>query len=311
MLAGGQYVKRGGRNAGRPDTDCLSMSVIGLADAKLLRQQYQIGKRARPHLAHRLPAVNLDGNLADADLARNLLVQQSCHGQSHDFGFAWRECGVVRPNLINLANRLAAQTVFLQRGGYGVQQILVAKRLGHEVFGTGLHGRDAHGDVSVPSHEDDRNMNAHLPQPGLQIQSPLATQPQMAFGIQSIDRQTLKNNVVGLAKAAMIFNIPTTISTVESESFSGYTFPELLDVFPNAKTLERSSMNSWDDQKVRDALKAAGRKKIVAAGLWTEVCITTFALCAMQDAGYEFYVVADACGGNTREAHDYAMQRMI
>ena len=154
-------------------------------------------------------------------------------------------------------------------------------------------------------------MNAHLPQPGLQIQSALATQPQMAFGIQSIDRQTLKNNVVGLAKAAKIFNIPTTISTVESESFSGYTFPELLDVFPNAKTLERSSMNSWDDQKVRDALKAAGRKKIVAAGLWTEVCITTFALCAMQDAGYEFYVVADACGGNTREAHDYAMQRMI
>ncbi|GMG90235.1 hydrolase [Cupriavidus sp. TKC] len=154
-------------------------------------------------------------------------------------------------------------------------------------------------------------MNAYLPQPGLQIQSPLATQPQMAFGIQSIDRQTLKNNVVGLAKAAKIFNIPTTISTVESESFSGYTFPELLDVFPNAKTLERSSMNSWDDQKVRDALKAAGRKKIVAAGLWTEMCITTFALCAMQDAGYEFYVVADACGGNTREAHDYAMQRMI
>src|SRR5256885_859503 len=94
-------------------------------------------------------------------------------------------------------------------------------------------------------------------------------QPQMAFGVQSIDRQALKNNVVGLAKAAKIFKIPTTITTVETESFSGYTYPELLDVFPNQKVLERTSMNSWDDQKVRDALKANGRKKVVVAGLWT------------------------------------------
>ncbi|RQZ09263.1 isochorismatase family protein, partial [Burkholderia sp. Bp9031] len=105
-------------------------------------------------------------------------------------------------------------------------------------------------------------------------------QPQMAFGVQSIDRQTLKNNVVGLAKAAKVFNIPTTITTVESEGFSGHTYPELLDVFPNQKTLERTSMNSWDDQKVRDALAANGRKKVVVSGLWTEVCNTTFALCA-------------------------------
>ncbi|WP_144021363.1 isochorismatase family protein, partial [Caballeronia sordidicola] len=86
-------------------------------------------------------------------------------------------------------------------------------------------------------------------------------QPQMAFGVQSIDRQVLKNNVVGLAKAARVFNIPTTITTVESESFSGYTYPELLDVFPDHKVLERTSMNSWDDQKVRDSLAANGRKK--------------------------------------------------
>ncbi|WP_322080650.1 isochorismatase family protein, partial [Burkholderia cenocepacia] len=91
-------------------------------------------------------------------------------------------------------------------------------------------------------------------------------QPQMAFGVQSIDRQTLKNNVVGLAKAAKVFNIPTTITTVESDSFSGHTYPELLDVFPNQKTLERTSMNSWDDQKVRDALAANGRKKVVVSG---------------------------------------------
>ncbi|MFJ1210147.1 hydrolase [Burkholderia pyrrocinia] len=136
-------------------------------------------------------------------------------------------------------------------------------------------------------------------------------QPQMAFGVQSIDRQALKNNVVGLAKAAKAFNIPTTITTVESESFSGYTYPELLDVFPNQKTLERTSMNSWDDQKVRDALAANGRKKVIVSGLWTEVCNTTFALCAMLEGDYEIYMVADASGGTSKDAHDYAMQRMI
>ncbi|MGU7815438.1 MULTISPECIES: hydrolase [Burkholderia] len=136
-------------------------------------------------------------------------------------------------------------------------------------------------------------------------------QPQMAFGVQSIDRQTLKNNVVGLAKAAKVFNIPTTITTVESTSFSGHTYPELLDVFPNQKTLERTSMNSWDDQKVRDALAANGRKKVVVSGLWTEVCNTTFALCAMLEGDYEIYMVADASGGTTQAAHDFAMQRMV
>ena len=91
-------------------------------------------------------------------------------------------------------------------------------------------------------------------------------QPQMAFGVQSIDRQTLKNNVVGLAKAAKAFEVPTTITTVETESFSGPTFPELLAVFPEAPILERTSMNSWDDLKVREALAAnagKGRRKIV------------------------------------------------
>lgn len=136
-------------------------------------------------------------------------------------------------------------------------------------------------------------------------------QPQMAFGVQSIDRQTLKNNVVGLAKAAKAFGVPTTITTVETESFSGHTFPELLDVFPNQKLLERTSMNSWDDQKVRDALAANGRKKVVVSGLWTEVCNTTFALCAMLEGDYEIYMVADASGGTSKDAHDYAMQRMV
>jgi nicotinamidase-related amidase len=136
-------------------------------------------------------------------------------------------------------------------------------------------------------------------------------QPQMAFGVQSIDRQVLKNNTVALAKAAKVFNILTIITTVETESFSGNTYPELLDVFPGQDILERTSMNSWDDQKVRDALKANGKKKVVVAGLWTEVCNNSFALCAMLEGDYEIYMVADASGGTSKEAHDYAMQRMI
>ncbi|HEX2525415.1 MAG TPA: hydrolase [Geminicoccus sp.] len=136
-------------------------------------------------------------------------------------------------------------------------------------------------------------------------------QPQMAFGVQSIDRQVLKNNTVALAKSAKVFGIPVTITTVETESFSGHTYPELLAVFPEEPILERTSMNSWDDQKVRDALAQNGRKKIVVAGLWTEVCNNSFALDAMRHGGYEIYMVADASGGTSKEAHDYAMQRMI
>ena len=135
-------------------------------------------------------------------------------------------------------------------------------------------------------------------------------QPQMAFGVASIDRQTLKNNVVALAKAAKLFNIPTTITTVETTSFSGYTYPELLGVFPEKELLERTSMNSWDDQKVRDALAANGRKKVIVSGLWTGICNNMFAFSAMEDAGYEIYMVADASGDTTLEAHDASMPRM-
>lgn len=136
-------------------------------------------------------------------------------------------------------------------------------------------------------------------------------QPQMAFGVQSIDRQVLKNNTVALAKAARAFNIPTTITTVETEGFSGHTYPELLSVFPDHPILERTSMNSWDDQKVRDALAKNGQKNVVVSGLWTEVCNQGFAFAAMAGGGYQIFMVADASGGTSKEAHDYSMQRMV
>ena len=136
-------------------------------------------------------------------------------------------------------------------------------------------------------------------------------QPQMAFSVQSIDRQVLKNNTVALAKAAKVFGIPTTITTVETESFSGHTYPDLLAVFPDHPLLERTSMNSWDDQKVRAALEKNRRRKVIVSGLWTEVCNNSFAFSAMSEGGYEIFMVADASGGTTKEAHDYSMQRMI
>lgn len=139
-------------------------------------------------------------------------------------------------------------------------------------------------------------------------------QPQMAFGVQSIDRQVLKNNTVALAKAARVFGVPVTITTVETDGFSGPTYPELLDVFPDAPLLERTSMNSWDDLKVREALArgaAEGRRKIVVSGLWTEVCNLTFALSCLKDTDYEIYMVADASGGTSVDAHKYAMDRMV
>ncbi|MDE3737750.1 MULTISPECIES: hydrolase [Pseudomonas] len=135
-------------------------------------------------------------------------------------------------------------------------------------------------------------------------------QPQMAFGVQSIDRQQLKNNTVALAKSAKIFNVPTILTSVETESFSGYIWPELLGVFPGQQPIERTSMNSWEDDKFVAAVKATGRKKLIMAALWTEVCLTFPALEAIE-AGYEVYIVTDASGGTSKEAHDMSVQRMI
>lgn len=134
-------------------------------------------------------------------------------------------------------------------------------------------------------------------------------QPQMVFGVESIDRQTLKNNAIGLAKSAKLFNIPTVITAVET-SFSGYVMPELLDVFPSQDIVERTSMDAWDSEAVRKAIAVTKRKKLILAGLWTEVCINLCALSAIPD-GYEIYVVEDACGGTSKMAHRAGMERMM
>lgn len=135
-------------------------------------------------------------------------------------------------------------------------------------------------------------------------------QPQMLFGVASMDRQLLKSNAVALAKAARAFQVPTILTSVETQSFSGYIFPELLDVLPQNTIFERTSMNTWDDTRIKAELKRLGRRKVVFAGLWTEVCITMPTLEALKD-GYEAYFVEDASGGTSASAHDMAVQRMI
>ncbi|MFJ9443181.1 hydrolase [Kitasatospora sp. NPDC101235] len=134
-------------------------------------------------------------------------------------------------------------------------------------------------------------------------------QPQMFFGTGSGDRTAIINATEGLAKAAKIFNVPTVLSTVAAESFSGPILPQLKAVFPDQEIIDRTSMNAWEDEALVAAVKATGRKKIILSGLWTEVCLVLPALSAL-DQGYEVYVVADASGGVTPSAHEHALQRM-
>ncbi|MFD3588165.1 hydrolase [Streptomyces sp. NPDC058683] len=135
-------------------------------------------------------------------------------------------------------------------------------------------------------------------------------QPQMFFGTGSGDRTAIINSTLGLAKAAKAFGVPVVLSTVAAESFSGPIMPQLADVFPGQEIIDRTTMNAWEDAAFVEAVKATGREKLVIAGLWTEVCVVLPALSAIAQ-GYEVYVVADASGGVTPQAHGHAVQRMV
>src|SRR6266566_1480985 len=135
-------------------------------------------------------------------------------------------------------------------------------------------------------------------------------QPQMLFGVSYPDRQSIINYTVAFAKATRVFDVPVVLTTVETQSFSGNIWPQILAVFPKHTLIERSSMNAWDDQNFVAAIKATGRKKIVLAGLWTEVCVALPTVQAIHD-GYEIYVVEDCCGDVSQLAHDNAMKRVI
>ncbi|MET9476480.1 hydrolase [Streptomyces sp. NPDC002922] len=135
-------------------------------------------------------------------------------------------------------------------------------------------------------------------------------QPQMFFGTGSSDRTAIINSTVGLAKAAKAFDVPVVLSTVAAESFSGPIMPQLAEVFPDQKIIDRTTMNAWEDLAFVEAVKATSRKKLVIAGLWTEVCVVLPVLSAIAQ-GYQVYVVTDASGGVSPQAHEHAIQRMV
>jgi nicotinamidase-related amidase len=135
-------------------------------------------------------------------------------------------------------------------------------------------------------------------------------QPAMYQGVQSHDRLETVNNVQILAKTAKLFNVPTVISTVAKDTFSGPFMPEVTQLFPKNNIIDRTSMNAWLDAGFRRAIHAAGRKKFVLAGLWTEVCVL-FPTLEMLKEGFEIYIAADACGDLSLEAHDRAMERAV
>ncbi|MDB5976986.1 MAG: hydrolase [Nevskia sp.] len=135
-------------------------------------------------------------------------------------------------------------------------------------------------------------------------------QPQMLFGVANFDRQSIINNNLILTKAAKVFDVPVILSTVETKAFSGNMWPQIQAVYPEQVPIERSSMNSWDDENFVAAVKKSGRKKIVLAGLWTETCVALPTVQAIHD-GFEVYVVEDCCGDVSQLAHDNAMKRVI
>ncbi len=134
-------------------------------------------------------------------------------------------------------------------------------------------------------------------------------QSQMAFAVESQPIEELRNNLGLLSASASLYEVPTVVTTVAEKSFSGPVFPEIREYF-GEDYIDRSTMNSWEDKRVVEAINAFEKPKLVIAGLWTEVCTLSAALSALED-GYDVYVVADASGGTSQEAHDMAMTRMI
>ena len=135
---------------------------------------------------------------------------------------------------------------------------------------------------------------------------------QMAFATQSHPIDQLRNNTALICGASKIFNVPTVVTTVAERSFSGPVFPEIELYYPQASSgyLDRSTMNTWEDINAYKAITGKNKRKIVFAGLWTSVCIVGPALSAKSE-GYDVYIITDACGDVSKEAHEQSVLRMI
>jgi nicotinamidase-related amidase len=135
-------------------------------------------------------------------------------------------------------------------------------------------------------------------------------QPEQYAGVASVKHDQLLAHVTMLGRVATSFELPVVLSTVYVKHGMSGTNAELLEALPGVQEIDRTTMNSWEDPEFRAAVEQTGRKKLVIAGLWTEVCVVFPTLDALR-AGYQVYVVADAIGGVSRVAHESAMQRMI
>ncbi|MFF0427958.1 hydrolase [Streptomyces sp. NPDC004520] len=134
-------------------------------------------------------------------------------------------------------------------------------------------------------------------------------QPRMMAGGTPGEREALCNNVAGLARTANAFGVPTVLTGLAPEAFGGTLLTELTDVFPHRRIICRTLVNAWADKRVRDAVLATGRRQIIIAGLWSEVGVVLPALSALEE-GREVYVVADASGGTSAQAHQLGLQRI-
>jgi nicotinamidase-related amidase len=134
-------------------------------------------------------------------------------------------------------------------------------------------------------------------------------QPYQFTNLNSHEPTMIINNVIGLAKAAKVFQVPTILTTVVEER-GGYLIKGLQDVFPEQKPIDRTFINTWEDPKVTDIVKKSGRKQLVLAALYTEICLAMPAIQALGE-GYEVFIVTDASGGVSAEAHDMAVRRMV
>jgi len=134
-------------------------------------------------------------------------------------------------------------------------------------------------------------------------------QPFQFANLHSHDPMMIANNVIALAKGAKAFNVPTILTTVLEER-GGYLLKGLQDVFPEQKPINRTFINTWEDPAVTDIVKKSGRKQLVLAALWSEVCLAMPAIQAVGE-GYDVFVVTDASGGVSAEAHDMAVRRLV
>jgi nicotinamidase-related amidase len=135
-------------------------------------------------------------------------------------------------------------------------------------------------------------------------------QSQMAFATKSIAPELLRNNAALVSQAAKSFNVPAILTTVAEKSFSGPMFDEITEAFSGQPMLDRTTMNTWEDAAVIAEVNRIGNERIVFAGLWTSVCIVGPVVSAIEQ-GFDCYVIADACGDISAEAHDLAVERMI